>query len=83
MNVSFLQFSLENLQTQANTIKWKANVYDLKDEWRKVCVDLPNFSNLRLWFTVIRNENTTYGVDIAVDDVSLNTYTCAGTTFLQ
>ncbi|XP_045181242.2 uncharacterized protein LOC123540352 isoform X3 [Mercenaria mercenaria] len=75
-----LQLSIENLQTQTNTVVWQARVSDLKDEWRDVCVDLPNYAKLRLWFTVIRNESTIYGVDMAIDDVKLNSDTCAKLT---
>jgi hypothetical protein len=72
------QFSIENMQTQTKTVSWQAHVLDLRDEWRPVCVDLPDNAKIRLWFTVIRNETTIYGVDMAIDDVRLNTYTCLG-----
>ncbi|XP_060565192.1 uncharacterized protein LOC132724366 isoform X3 [Ruditapes philippinarum] len=75
-----LQFSIENMQTQTKTVSWQAHVLDLRDEWRPVCVDLPDNAKIRLWFTVIRNETTIYGVDMAIDDVRLNTYTCLDLT---
>ena len=66
------------MQMQTMSIEWQAPVLDLKDEWRPICKDLPDNSKIRLWFTVIRNETTIYGVDMAIDDVRLNKYKCSG-----
>lgn len=81
LNVSF-QFVLVDEHSQEEVYKWVSDPFELMDKWRRVCYDLPAGRQLRVWFTSIRNETTTYGVDICVDDVRLNSYLCAGTFFI-
>ncbi|KAL4217908.1 Enteropeptidase [Mactra antiquata] len=71
-----LFFRFEDMDTGDITTKWVAPNKDLHDLWRKVCVNLPPNINIRLHFIVLRTENTTYGVDMSIDDVQLNTHPC-------
>lgn len=75
-----LELSVENMRTRDISIEWQAPVYDLHDKWRRICVDLPDNAHIRLRFTVIRNETTIYGVDMAIDDTQLNHYRCSEAT---
>ena len=72
------QFTLIDQNSNQEVYSWESDPYELHDRWIRQCYDLPPGLRLRAWFTSIRTETSTYGVDIGIDDVTLNAYRCDG-----
>lgn len=69
---------MKNNKTSVETVRWSSDL-TLIDAWQRVCVELPDQITLRAIFKATRNETASlYGVDMAVDDVKLNSGSCAG-----
>ena len=72
-----LQLILENVNTHIETNMWTSDL-TLIDWWQLACVDIPVQTSLRAIFQVTRSANeTSYGADMAIDDVKLNPGSCS------
>ena len=72
-----LQLILQNVNTGTETVMWTSNL-NLIDWWQLTCVELPDQVSLRAIFKVTRDANeTSYGADMAIDDVQLNPGSCS------
>ena len=78
-----LQVKLIDNATRAPLATWSYNQSLNEDTWLPGCLGLPSNRTLRILFTSVHTEESVFGVDVAVDDVSLSNQTCSGRTIIN